>query len=407
MLSAFTVSNFYLNPSLIALYFPFLANCAAHIKVLGLINSHTLSVCSTMDESCSVFQRVNDDRTRSNVAVYTQFRPGHCFSGPQKDFIARQIKNRDPDLLEVDRTNPDPSPILVTALGISERHKIPLGTVLGWCAKAKKGIKMQPGNMGGAPKKLDEQAEAELVEALARAQRQAKPMEQPAVHDLFKKKAVETKKRSRLPNQVAPHDAPYDQIDIDPKTMAKCKKTNRLFDVVTQGLTNARHAACTCIRLVYVVAIVIESLGRYLSAPYKWNMDCTSLLVQSLGTGMKVTIVRNSELMLSPKITQTEGACANAELNLIVKAAMLGNAGGEIANPAFIYSIPGMSENEFFTALVPGLSASSEIGAAGRIYFCKTRGGNASMWRHFFINHVITAMSRSADFHGHKVGICS
>ena len=65
--------------------------------------------------------------------------------------------------------------------------------------------------------------------------------------------------------------------------------------------------------------MVFKTLGQFLSLYYKWNMDATSLLVQSSGTGMMVTVVR--ALNTPPKqVTTTRGGDADGELDLSVKA---------------------------------------------------------------------------------------
>ncbi len=161
-----------------------------------------------MAEARSIFQRLESKSTRSNAVVYNQFLAGHCFTSEQKNFIAFQISNRNPNLLEVDRTNSFESKCLVTALGISERHNIPLGTLQGWCSRAKNGLKLQPGNMGGAPLKLDQIARNNIENILVTAQREARPKEQPEVHNLFLTAAIDSKKRRRLENSVADYDEP-------------------------------------------------------------------------------------------------------------------------------------------------------------------------------------------------------
>lgn len=84
-------------------------------------------------------------------------------------------------------------------------------------------------------------------------------------------------------------------------------------------------------------------------------------------------------------------------MNLLVKYFGLGNAAGNIGPTVLIIAIKDMPDEEFFVQEVVGLTNTSTIGERGWLYFCKTKGGTASMWRHWFTNVCIPTIKNAAE----------
>jgi hypothetical protein len=221
-------------------------------------------------------------------------------------------------------------------------------------------------------------------------------------YQMLCEEAGDSQKRRRHPDQVGPNDKPADDLDLSVNTAKKYKSEMNIRDRVPQGLSAARAAACACIRLVYIYAMVVETVCQYLSPYYKWNFDATTLVVTCSGDGMKVCVFRETG---DPhkQVTTTTGGSANGELALLVKSMCLGNAGGEIGTTMFMYALPTMADDKFFTCEVRGLSNSSSIGAKGRVYIAQTRGGTPAMWRHMFTEVILKDIKASADVHQEKV----
>jgi len=87
------------------------------------------------------------------------------------------------------------------------------------------------------------------------------------------------------------------------------------------------------------------------------------------------------------------------ELNVIVKYFGLGNAGGNIGIPVLIVAIKDMDPNVFFTKKVTGLTNTCEAGSGGYLYFCRSKCGNAALWRHWFSYICIPTIANAAMVH--------
>ena len=92
-------------------------------------------------------------------------------------------------------------------------------------------------------------------------------------------------------------------------------------------------------------------------------------------------------------------------LNLLLKIFALGNDNGTMGNLCCIAALKDMPEESFFESRVTGLSHSMTVAADsqdGFLYFCKSKGGNAAMWRHIFLTYVIPTIKRTAEHHQTK-----
>lgn len=83
---------------------------------------------------------------------------------------------------------------------------------------------------------------------------------------------------------------------------------------------------------------------------------------------------------------------------LLIKYFGQGNAQGHIAPLCFIISVNGMPPEEFFYGRVKGLTNTSDsLAPSGHVYFCLTRGGTASLWKHWFSHVCIPEIKKVSD----------
>ena len=88
---------------------------------------------------------------------------------------------------------------------------------------------------------------------------------------------------------------------------------------------------------------------------------------------------------------------SSGELNLLVKYFGLGNAAGNIGPTVLIVAIKDMPDGQFFVQEVTGLTSTSIVGDRGWLYFCNTKGGTASMWRHWITNICIPTIRNASE----------
>ncbi|MBC7473114.1 MAG: hypothetical protein H7263_02395 [Candidatus Sericytochromatia bacterium] len=192
---------------------------------------------------------------------------------------------------------------------------------------------------------------------------------------------------------------PVEDLTLDVRTVTNYKKHSNIRDRAAQDLTEARMNACKDVRLFFQLACMYKAYGDFLTAPYKSNADCTTLILPPQGSGRKVCVVREYG---EKKRVQSVGV--NLGLNVLFKIFGLGNAAGELAPLLVIVGVKGIPPNKFFKASVPGLNHSTER-TAGTMYFAHSKMGCDDMWEDIFLTFVIPFLKGAADFHQHRVGI--
>lgn len=89
-------------------------------------------------------------------------------------------------------------------------------------------------------------------------------------------------------------------------------------------------------------AVFTWKIGRYLPACYKIGADCTCFECATSGTGMKVTVYRETDD--KRQVTSTE---IDDDLILLLKYFGLGSGRGDIAPACFIIAHNGMPKRNF------------------------------------------------------------
>ena len=328
--------------------------------------------------------------------IYYQNLSDHDFTGKEKLFLVEQLRHENIDvnnsfydgLLFKNNTK-------VSRCKLATCYSIHVGTIQNWIEGNRNGHILYDSDVRRIPS-IDHEGMREIVVELIKLEENSvEPLSVPECHHLFEQKAAETWGR-RHPN------TPFQKsIHIDERTVERLKTKYRISNRVAQDLTDARWLASSDIRLTYRVAILKEAFSGHLPPMNIWNGDATTAIIQPDGTGMKVCIVREKDI----KEHQVTSKAKVAGLNVLIKIFCLGNASGEIPAPALIVALDELEENFFFAREVVGMSHDSGVGKAGWLYACKSRCGNAGMWKHFFKKYVIPSIADAASVHQRKVSI--
>lgn len=156
-------------------------------------------------------------------------------------------------------------------------------------------------------------------------------------------------------------------------------------DRAGQELSNARLESLLDIRMTYKIACAWKAFAGKNSAEYKWNFDCTTVIVSPEGCNKLRCVVRNKD-----RTGKVEATHIDSSLNLLVKIPTLGSASGEIGRLVTIVAIGTMPEGVFFKSAVSGLThSSSGADRVGYMYFCKSKGGCPALWKDLFMTFII------------------
>ena len=272
----------------------------------------------------------------------------------------------------------------------SSRYKIPKSTVNRWKTICKNPRQQFHGS-GGRPSAVDSIGRKEFVETIKKniADRNAMPRE--ATLQLVNKAVVDTNLRQGQRGADA-------TAGMSKNTKQRLFKDLNIKSVVPQFLTDARRKACECIRLSYIWGCPLLAYSGHLLAEHKWNADATTIVISESPTGSLVCAIKDYE-----NKTPIPSSTIPNSLNVFVKWFGLNNAAGESGPLVLIYAVPTMAENTFHAVRVKGLASTSAIGEIGWVYWCKTRGGCAAMWVHYYLHITIPTIKLSNDFHMHKV----
>jgi hypothetical protein len=190
---------------------------------------------------------------------------------------------------------------------------------------------------------------------------------------------------------------PVSDLGLDNRTVASLQSMADIKIRVAQDTTDARFTALMDPRLTYKVACGYKAWCRKTTAEYKWNADCTTIIVMPDGSAKLVCVVR-----AKGDKKKVESRFVVSDLNVLIKIFALGNAGGELGKLVAIVGVSSMEKDQFFKADIPGFTHSCER-TPGTVYFSQTKSGCASMWRDVFLSFIIPEIKKSAEFHKHKV----
>lgn len=180
----------------------------------------------------------------------------------------------------------------------AERYGLNYNTVRCWVQRFGKELSKKPKceRTKGRPATFTEEDKVEFAKRLKEAElptaKGILPLTLEQTYDLAKEIKLESTKKQYV------NSAPYMNINsmkLDYRTLQRIKEETETRDRKAQALTLARNDAVRDIRLIYITAVFIYILGRYLAAPYKWNADCTTFICYARGHGQRFCVIRQSK----------------------------------------------------------------------------------------------------------------
>lgn len=331
---------------------------------------------------------------RLNVVTYGDLGQRR-FSDVEKVFLCQEVqKSRDDEPTLLASTGVIAGRETVTLKGLAERYNLSLHTITGWFKRFQKGEVLQGSLHKGAPNAVDEEETERIRLIIIKRDEEKRPVSDDELAQILgEAKRISAAKRGRI---IAPMDAVVDRKTVT----AFCERVGISLRKA-QFMTSARIDALLDCRLTYKMAVAYKALGEMLPGPLKWNADCTTVQCDFSGEEQRFCVIRehnDHEQVASTGVT--------GDLSLIVKLFGLGNAGGEIGPLTAIVAVKEIPEGEFFALPVRGFTCSTEVGAApGWVYLCRTKGGNAKLWRHWFLNVCVPTIVKSANAHNFQVKI--
>jgi hypothetical protein len=136
---------------------------------------------------------------------------------------------------------------------------------------------------------------------------------------------------------------PLADLVLDARTVESLKTAANIKIRAAQDTTDARFTALMDPRLTYKVACGYKAWCRKHTAEYKWNADCTTIVVKPDGAGRLVCVVRGKG-----DKKKVESRFVVSDLNVLIKIFALGNAGGELGKLVAIVGVSSMTKDHFF-----------------------------------------------------------
>ena len=143
------------------------------------------------------------------------------------------------------------------------------------------------------------------------------------------------------------------------------------------------------------------ALAGNLKADNKWNADSTTFSIVEHGTESKVCIVRDPDLDLIPR--GPTRSMLPSSLPVYLRWIHLCSAAGELSPLVFMIAIDDLSEDDFFTYPVQGLSSTNGNTICGHLVFTKSRAGNQESWMWWFQHICIPTINLTKNLLQHKV----
>ncbi len=174
--------------------------------------------------------------------------------------------------------------------------------------------------------------------------------------------------------------------------------------VYGQWSTEARDKALLDVRLTYLMACLILAVMAHTPGEYKWNFDATTYEIHDDGHGEVYAKLREKKDENEPLTTSKRAS----GIAIFIKFVAIISAVSEFGPAVFIVPVDSMPEEAFFAIDVNLLTFNPAVGSSGRMFFCKTRAGNAALWKDFFLDVLIPTLRLCQQSHQLKVSdVCT
>lgn len=336
----------------------------------------------------------SSERHANTISIYKDLSK-YSLDNEEKLFVC-QAMSGEHDFLEPTKTTRD-GVGKVTAHGLSLRYKIPRSTMRSYMTRTYNNENIDATvdsffAYKGCPKKIDEKGMEDVVEELNELELLTTPVFKEQLAVILLRQQLNTNlRRGQLINSV--HDV---------KEMCKTTVDTYKFDYdirnrIPQDLTTARKNAVLDSRLTFKTACLLMAFSSELPAELKWNGDSTTIECRPNLSGSYVCVVRCKGDKKPVTSSDVPG-----ELNLLVKMMLLVNAAGQAAPLTIIIAVKDMEEDSYYCEYVTGLTNNTAVGSGGWIYFCRTKAGTGSLWKHWFLNVAIPCIASSANVYNDK-----
>jgi hypothetical protein len=217
------------------------------------------------------------------------------------------------------------------------------------------------------------------------------------VKKILRNEKIETRKRR------FDEDAPdIESVNVSQRSEKRYRSSMNIEDRVPQPITEARIKASFCPRVTYTWLCILVTLSGHLKADNKWNADATTFKIDLVGTGSRVSVVRDVEENYTSS-QPIRSLSIPTGLPVFIKWLELCSASGELSPLVFWVAVDEMDPDAFHVATVPGLSHISGNINVGYIVFTKTRNGNIESWKWWFNTVAIPTINLSRNINDHKV----
>lgn len=244
------------------------------------------------------------------------------------------------------------------------------------------------------PFALDSEAVEKVVQDTLALRRKHKPPNNKTMMKMLKEAALDTKKR-RFEEQGKETAARLDDSNLGIRSklgvISYLKDAGEMSQRKAKDLTTSREGALSCVQHVYGQGIVAAEYMGHLPAASKYNQDKTTFEYKPNSDNKMVWIVhdKNDQTPIaSSEVTST--------MSTFISWISLGAADGYIGDTVLLAQVDGIPEGEFFKSEVIGLTHSSETTKKGTIYYCKSRAGNAAMYKDMYTTSTFPQIDKRA-----------
>lgn len=253
----------------------------------------------------------------------------------------------------------------------------------------------------GRPNDFDDLSIEALKDQLYKRRGKRQSVMKTKFNDLLRAEKINTLRRRHKP---VPHD-----VSVSYNTEKRFKREHEIKERKAKDITKARTAAKGDIRVAYKQACALVAFAGDKPAPYKFNADATTFEIKPSGAGDKALVWAEvlphdgedeNDPFMTGEVVSDEAASG---LSIFLKWMHLCNAIGESGPLVLLAALPNMPEGTFFVQKVSGLTHTGELGGFGWLYCCRTRGGNAPMWRHWYLNCVCETLRKCREHHEEQV----
>ncbi len=132
-----------------------------------------------------------------------------------------------------------------------------------------------------------------------------------------------------------------------------------------------------------------EAYCKYLPSNAKFNADACTLVITAGERNAKSKIEFVGRITEKVKTTQTDN-----DLGIAIKWMAFGNADGYAGPLCLVVEVDSLPKDVFYKCCIEKLNHCQE--GEGIIYFCRSRAGNAALWKDFFLEYVVKNMELAA-----------